>query len=604
VSKLSNGNYQVQKLIATGGTAVLYRALQTSLDRAVAIKKLHAHLTEDENFTRRFILEAKAAASLDHDNIVNIIDFGNEDGVYYMVMEYIEGESLREILDKWKQVPLSLALTVTHQVCQGLEHAHSKGIVHRDIKPGNIMLTRTGRVKITDFGLAKLSDTTTHHTAADSILGTPLYMSPEQAVGERVDHRSDLFSLGTMLYEMITGVQPFNDDNYMGVIQNIINRNAPHPSRFDIEIPQPVQALLSKAMNKSRDGRFQNAADFRHAIEKAMGLEELKNSTENLRTLLRIEGETVILPRTQRVLQRKSRIRKGLVATLVATALLGAAGTTYTLAPDLVTQQLQATVAWVGDRVQRERVAETADPAHPLLTPALTDSIVTRILARMDSTRSASPPETAADSTAAAPRQPAEDVADTRPAEPTAEPATRQEMAKVEQEQRVQPRKVIGAAVSEPEMELEEKPPPVVRKGWLYVMTESPAEIYVDGTYRGDSPPEVRIELVAGTHRLECKSANYKPYEETLRITADELSTRSIKLDPKMGRVSLTATEGAEVYVDGTFVGTTPLRKPIKLGAGGHRLTIKKVGYNAWDNDITVDAERTLPLKIVLSPSY
>jgi hypothetical protein len=164
---------------------------------------------------------------------------------------------------------------------------------------------------------------------------------------------------------------------------------------------------------------------------------------------------------------------------------------------------------------------------------------------------------------------------------------------------------VLGAAVAEPGAGITEKPPaPVARKGWLSVTTENPAEIYVDGTYRGDSPPAVRVELVAGTHRLECKSPNYKAYEETLRITADELSRRLIKLDPKLGRVSLTATEGAEIYVDGAFVGTTPLRKPIELGAGRHRLTIKKAGYNSWDNDITVDAERTLPLKIILSPSY
>ena len=324
-------NYQIIKLVASGGTAVLYKAIQTSLDRVVAVKKLHGHLTEDENFTRRFILEAKAAASLDHDNIVKIIDFGTEDGMYHMVMEFIEGDSLREILDRWKQVPVDVALAVTHQVCQGLEHAHAKGIVHRDIKPGNIMLTLSGKVKITDFGLAKLTQSTTQHTAANSILGTPLYMSPEQAYGENVDHRSDLFSLGTMFYEMITGVQAFHDESYMAVIQNIMNRNVPHPSKFNVEVPQSVQSLISKAMNKARQARFQSAADFAKAIEKYLGLDQLNEANDSLKHLLNTDGATVMLPKTVRRHTQKSRLRRGLIAAFAAATLFGAAGVGYTL---------------------------------------------------------------------------------------------------------------------------------------------------------------------------------------------------------------------------------------------------------------------------------
>ena len=202
-------SYRILETVASGGTAVLYRALQISLDRVVAVKRLHPHLTQDENFTRRFVLEAKAAASLDHQNIVRVIDFGVEEGSYQMVMEFVEGESLKEVFDRWRPMHPELALALVHQVCRGLEHAHAKGIVHRDIKPGNIMLTKMGVAKITDFGLAKLTQSNSSQTAADSILGTPLYMSPEQAFGESVDQRSDLFSLGTVLYELLTGRQRF-----------------------------------------------------------------------------------------------------------------------------------------------------------------------------------------------------------------------------------------------------------------------------------------------------------------------------------------------------------------------------------------------------------
>jgi serine/threonine protein kinase len=159
--------YKVIQTVASGGTAVMFKAVQTSLDRVVAVKRLHQHLTNDENFTNRFILEAKAAASLDHENIVHVIDFGREGDNYQLVMEYVEGESLSEILERWRPIKYDLALAIVRQICLGLDHAHAKGIVHRDIKPGNVMLTPFGRVKITDFGLAKLTQSNTSQTAAN-----------------------------------------------------------------------------------------------------------------------------------------------------------------------------------------------------------------------------------------------------------------------------------------------------------------------------------------------------------------------------------------------------------------------------------------------------
>ncbi len=539
MSDLSSTHYKIDKLVATGGTAVLYRAVQTSLDRVVAVKKLHAHLTNDEDFTRRFILEAKAAASLNHENIVKIIDFGSEDGTYHMVMEFIEGESLREILDKWKQLSIPTTLALVHQICSGLEHAHAKGIVHRDIKPGNIMLTHTGRAKITDFGLAKLAEASTQHTAANSIIGTPLYMSPEQAFGESVDHRSDLFSLGTMLYEMITGDQPFRDENYMGVIQNILKRNAPHPSKFDIEVPHDVQNLMSKAMNKSRDARFQNAAAFREAIEKTMSPSELSSASANLSALLQADGETMILPRTQRTRRREGRIRKGLVGTLVAVTVLGVAGGAYTLAPGTFHEHAQNVVAWVKERVdstspQQIESAITLQAPESMLTSEMADSIVTRILAHMDSTTQNQPdPDTST--------RPEDQAAESAPAKPQPAPQT------VAQTRTVDPPAEEPVKRSEP---ARPKPRPV-RKGWLVVSTEAPTEIYVDGRFHGESPPAVRVELTAGSHKLECRSPNHEAYTETLHITADELSTRSIALTEMLGSVSITTTAGAEVYVDG-----------------------------------------------------
>lgn len=587
-------HYQIVNLVANGGTATLYKAIQTSLDRVVAVKKLHDHLTGDENFTRRFILEAKAAASLDHDNIVKIIDFGVEEGSYQMVMEFIEGESLRDVLDHWKQIPEPLALAIAHHTCQGLEHAHNKGIIHRDIKPGNIMLTHTGRVKITDFGLAKLTQAPTQHTAANSILGTPLYMSPEQAFGESVDHRSDLFSLGTMLYECLTGHQPFIDDNYMSVIQNIINQNVPHPSRFGVELSPGVETILLKLMNKSRDARFQNAGDLKRAIERHLGLEALQSASEGLKSLLVTDGATMVLPRTERSRRTRRRLRKGLTAVLFAASLAGAAAVGFVIAPDTIRCYIDEVRAFTNQAPMEQTPVQQGDLFSASLTngyaePVLPDSgapgravpsndentadTVATLAQEMTtstgpaSTQTDSPPDTNVSAS------PSLDLTATADETQTQDPTTRGEPVKA------------------------------VKTGWLSVRTEPPAEIYVDGRYVGDAPA-TRVELTNGSHTLECRSPRFETYRETLNITAGELSTRNIVLEALVGRISLSTIDGAEVYVDGILVGVTPIEGPFELDPGRHQLTVKKTGYHVWNNVVTLEEKQLLPLRITLSPIY
>jgi tRNA A-37 threonylcarbamoyl transferase component Bud32 len=611
-------NYQIMELVATGGTAVLYRAVQTSLDRVVAVKKLHHHLTTDENFTRRFILEAKAAASLDHENIVKIIDFGVEDGTYMMVMEFIEGESVREILDKWRQLPANLAFALVHQICMGLEHAHGKGIVHRDIKPGNIMVTRAGRAKITDFGLAKLAQSQVQQTAANSILGTPLYMSPEQAFGESVDQRSDLFSLGTVLYECLTGHQPFNGESYMGVIQNIIHHNAPHPSKYGVELPPASEGIVLKAMHKNRENRFQSAREFRLAIEKFLGLDALREANDNLKSLLVTDGATVVLPKTERAIVKKRRVKKGIVVAISVMSAAAFAALGYFTAPQSVRGRIAGLAGPSGSRAVAE---ETVPPEQPAprdvfaagLQNALPaagliggDSVGTadasappsensRVTPVTDSSAAAADAEPAVETQPAAPR--VEKTVETPIERPAAEPAEKTAAAPA-------PAKTASSTrTDEPAETPTETVVATARKGWLSVTTEPAAEVYVDGVYAGDTPLP-RLEIRSGQHSLECRTPKHDTYRETVTIRAGELSSRNIVLQKLAGRLSLSTTEGAEVYLDGALIGVTPLAGPVELDAGQHQLTIKKAGYHVWNNSIAIDAKQLLPLKITLSPIY
>ncbi len=247
--------------------ANIYKARQISLDRTVAIKKLHPHLTQNLNFIARFETEAKAAASLKHENIVSIIEYGRDNEDYFIAMEYVHGKNLKDILEEHKKVPPEVALVIARETASGLKYAHEMGLVHRDVKPANIMLAFEGAVKITDFGIVKASKDISL-TTTGSTLGSPAYMSPEHLRGTDLDRRSDLFSLGIILFEMLTGEKPFFGDNYQEVITKILTENPPKPSKINPEIDARVEFILKKALEKDKERRFQDAEELIEELDK------------------------------------------------------------------------------------------------------------------------------------------------------------------------------------------------------------------------------------------------------------------------------------------------------------------------------------------------
>ncbi|HTS52107.1 MAG TPA: serine/threonine-protein kinase [Burkholderiales bacterium] len=260
VTKL--GRYEILAELGQGSMGVVYKARDPALDRVVAIKTINLNLPKDElaEYEARFYQEARAAGGLNHPNIVTIYDIGKSERVAYMAMEFLEGEELRAILSAGQSLPMVQALDVASQVAEGLNYAHERHIVHRDIKPSNIMVVRDGLVKITDFGIARMR-TNEVKTMTGMILGSPKYMSPEQVAGKRADHRSDLFSLGVVLYEMLTGQAPFQADSIHGIMYQILNSTAPAPSLRDSELPEIVDLIVAKALTKNVEERYQSAKD-------------------------------------------------------------------------------------------------------------------------------------------------------------------------------------------------------------------------------------------------------------------------------------------------------------------------------------------------------
>jgi Tol biopolymer transport system component/predicted Ser/Thr protein kinase len=263
------GNYQIIEELGRGGMAVVYKAFQPSLGRYVALKVLPEYFQHDPEFIARFQREARAAAQLSHPNIVVIYDVGEQAGVHYIAMEYLDGGSLRDRLEKGALSPQE-ALRVIGQVGSALDFAHSRGLVHRDIKPANILFSADGRPKVTDFGIARANEGGTRLTRTGVLMGTPEYMSPEQVQGTVVDHRSDLYALGVMLYEMLTGQVPFQGETPHATLYAVATQAPPAPRQVNPGLPPAIEAVILKALAKRPDDRFQRGADMAAALQAAM----------------------------------------------------------------------------------------------------------------------------------------------------------------------------------------------------------------------------------------------------------------------------------------------------------------------------------------------
>ncbi len=260
------GRYEITGELGRGAMGVVYKAKDPTIGRTVALKtmRLDVHGLESAEMVRRFQNEARAAGLLSHPNIVTIYDAGEQDGIFYIAMEFIQGTTLHELLAEQRILPAEEVVQYSRQICRGLDYAHSYGIVHRDVKPANIMITANGTVKIMDFGIAKAGGSM---TSTGQVLGTPNYMSPEQVKGRPLDGRSDLFSFGVILYEMLTGEKPFVGQNVTTIIYKIVNENPIAPRDLDVTVHPGLSAIVTRALAKSPDERYQSGAELVHDLE-------------------------------------------------------------------------------------------------------------------------------------------------------------------------------------------------------------------------------------------------------------------------------------------------------------------------------------------------
>src|SRR5947209_1666996 len=317
-ARLLGGRYELGEVLGYGGMAEVHLGRDVRLGRDVAVKLLRPDLARDPSFQGRFRREAQSAASLNHPSIVAVYDTGEDTqggtSTPYIVMEYVEGRTLREVLEAEGRLLPQRALEITANVCAALDQAHRAGIVHRDVKPGNVMLTPAGEVKVMDFGIARaMTGSTSTMTQTAAVIGTAHYLSPEQARGEHVDARSDIYSTGCMLYELVTGAPPFSGDTPVAVAYQHVREEPIPPSRVEPEVPAAIDAIVLKAMAKNPANRYQTAAQMRADLERALAGQPVEAAP-----VLAEDSTTVLPPPATTVLLRQQQRRPGRTLAYIA----------------------------------------------------------------------------------------------------------------------------------------------------------------------------------------------------------------------------------------------------------------------------------------------
>src|SRR6476660_3244029 len=569
------GRYEITGELGRGAMGVVYKALDPTIGRTVALKtmRLDVHGLDAQEMVRRFQNEARAAGVLNHPNIVTIYDAGEEDGIFYIAMEFIEGTTLHEVLTEQRVLATDEVLQLTRQISRGLDYAHSNGIVHRDIKPANIMITGNGTVKIMDFGIAKSGGQVTN---TGQVLGTPNYMSPEQVKGRPLDGRSDLFSLGVILYEMLTGEKPFVGQNVTTIIYKIVNENPITPRDLDVTVHPGLSAIVTKALAKAPDDRYQTGADLVRDLENYKLAGPVRTgSTAAISPAPTAPEKTLVLPlrvvagNTARVagaaaapaLAKKpvpvkrpttailSSKRSVLLATIVTILILGCAMGGY---------------AYHRTQVKMRQLAEEAK-AKEAQQAAAREPIAIAIPAPTPENKEVIAPDTTVKCFPAKKSGPVQKV----PSPPKATTS---------------PNKVF---VQQSELKLVSQP--------------DSAKVEIDGWSEPNwVTPFTASHLAAGMHTIVFTKSGYLQQTKSVESVAGKSIDVTAELSPAVSTIVVTSNpQGANVWIDAKDSGmTTPAQLTVEKGF--HKVTVRKAGFKDASTEATVAEGQTMSFSPVL----
>jgi predicted Ser/Thr protein kinase len=573
------GRYEITGELGRGAMGVVYKAMDPTIGRTVALKtmRLDVHGLDAQEMVRRFQNEARAAGVLNHPNIVTIYDAGEHDGIFYIAMEFIEGTTLHELLAEQRVLPTEEVIGLTRQICRGLDYAHSTGIIHRDVKPANIMITANGTVKIMDFGIAKSGGQVTN---TGQVLGTPNYMAPEQVKGRPLDGRSDLFSLGVILYEMLTGEKPFVGQNVTTIIYKIVNETPITPRDLDVTVHPGLSAIVTKALAKAPDDRYQSGADLIRDLENYKLAGPVRSgSTTGIGPVMAQPEKTVVLP----------------VRVVGGNALRAAAA-----APALAKRPMPVTWPTTVVFLKRHRMLLAAVAVILILGSAMggyayhRTQVKMRQLAEQTKAKEAQrlteqqqPVAIAVPAPTPEPEKPKETIAaDTTvkffPARKNAQPGPQKLPTPMKATS--SPNNVF---VQQSELNLASQP--------------EGAKVEIDGWSEPNwVTPFKASHLAAGNHMIVFNKPGFLPMSRLVESVMGKSVDVNAELTPAVSTLVVTSNpQSANVWIDGKDSGSvTPAQ--ITVEKGPHRVTVKKAGFKDASADETLAEGQTVSFSPVL----
>ena len=621
------GRYEVVRELGRGSMGIVYQGFDPIIGRTVAVKTM---LTEGlapeeyKEFRARFQREAQAAGVLSHPNIVNVFDYGEDNGILYLIMEFLEGTSLEKLVEGKKVLPIETIIPMCEQVCSALDHAHERGIVHRDIKPANIMILNNGMVKVTDFGIAKM--VSMGMTQAGLVLGTPNYMSPEQVKGRQVDGRSDLFSLGVILYDLVTGEKPFPGQNITTVIYKIINENPVPPRELDATIHPGLSYVICKALAKSPEERYQTCRELAEDLKnfRQLGGQAAAPSSATMilnaptvpsavveqrpaePTVRRPAPPVVPVGRTQveppqpappapaptpvvapapSYQKPRSSPLVWVLLTLLGVAILGIVGGYYYL-QKAKNNQPAANVP-SGQTTSAATNLPSTTSGAPSTLPAEKPAASRGKTKANEAAPVNLPPASGGTKAGANPVNAASGGESTESSRPTTKAET-PPLTTAGRESPAASLPAAGGTAASATPAGGGGPAAAPKPGQLIVNSNVPgAKFTIDGSSDPGWVTPSTVSQPPGSHRVVISKDGYGEYEQTVDLEAGRTATINAQLSQAVGEIVINTTpSGLEVFLDGKSLGPSPAHAVVP--AGTHKYTVKRPGWEPYEGTVNV----------------
>lgn len=595
LKKHFSGKYEFLELIGKGGFALVYKVKDLYLERLGAIKILYKEYSRDEETIERFRREAKIYANLEHPNIVPIYDIGIVEGIVFFIMKFIEGETLNKIIRREGKLSERRAIKIMSDLLDALAYIHKKGIIHRDIKPHNIMIDKNDRTILADFGIARTLESTSF-TKSGAILGTAYYLSPEQAKGLPIDHRVDIYSSGVTLYEMITGELPFRGENTLMVLYQHVNELPPLPSRLNPKISAEMEAVILKALEKDPGKRFSCAEEMKEALQ-GIPLEPKKViQPEPLETISIPEEEILkkATPKKEESLEFKKfktvpsyssesiPEKKGIPLSILLPVILIVAIVISLIAMPPLRTSLKGiffhekTPAQTG-KIEKEKteVSELETSMKEKKSEHVEEKPSEQI-SKTESPKSELPRE----------EPPIKEL-------PKKEVPPKSELPVTEP-----PKKEPLLKTEPPVTEPPQKEPPVLpSKGAIILTSSHPCIVIIDGKYQYDLPPRRTLELPVGKHNVKFVIEGYETYSHDIEIVGGEIYPLHQKFTP-YGKILVNSVPYGNVKIDGKDYGEVPVEA--RLSEGEHVVIVEREGYKTIKKVVKIVAGKSETLSFKL----